>query len=117
MLSLLINTNESLEMSDTKKINAISRSDVKVGDRIIIETRNSTYLIEVLPENNYLVSGGWFDRNGLAPYVSNIHGCTMGSSANCANTIAALGLCIEFDNNVTTSPVTEISVWGKEAIA
>lgn len=41
----------------------------------------------------------------------------MGSSANCANTIAALGLCIEFDNNVTTSPVTEISVWGKEAIA
>lgn len=116
MNSNLIGRSDLAEMRDLQNINAISRSDVAAGDRIVIQTANSTYLVEALSDKEFLVSGGWFDRNDLSPYVSNIHGCTMGSSAIYHNLLAAIGLCIEFDNQVTTSPITEISILRKDKV-
>jgi hypothetical protein len=36
---------------------------LKAGDTVILKTVNSVYLIKVMEEEQYTVSGGWFDKN------------------------------------------------------
>jgi hypothetical protein len=84
--------------------------DLDPGDRLEIHTRNSVYVVEILGDGLCHVSGGWFDRKGLAPFLTSITGCSWGSSIILMEIAAACGLCMEFGNRVVTSPVQRILV-------
>ena len=89
----------------------VRKTDLTSGDRVIVKTRNSTYCVHVVGDGWYLVSGGWFDRKGLAPLKTTISGCTLGGSAIKCDIIAACGLHIEFGNRVLTSEIERIYVF------
>ena len=81
-----------------------------LGDCIWVRTRNSTYSIQVLGDDLYCVSGGWFDLNGLSPLRTTITGCTWGGNAVHSELVAARGLHLEFGNDVITSAIQEVDV-------
>ncbi len=89
---------------------AIRRGDLSVGDRLIVTTRNSTYSIWVIDAENYAVSGGWFDRQGLSPARIRINGCTYGQSVIRHDVLAGCGLFLEFGNNVLTTRIQQVKV-------
>ncbi len=80
------------------------------GDYIIVKTKNSVYKICKKDENMFEVQGGWFDKEGLSPAFLTIRGCTWGGSSIQHRIVAACGLCLEFGNNLVTSPVQKIVV-------
>jgi len=88
----------------------IFRDNLRFGDLIEITTKNSTYMLFVVDPNNFLVSGGWFERKGLAPARVEIPGCTWGGSAIKLDVIAGRGLCIEFQDRAVTSRVLEMTI-------
>ncbi len=61
-----------------------------------------------MKNGEFLVSGGWFDKNNLPSTKTTIHGCTWGGSAIKVDIIAACGLHLEFGNKVITSKITKI---------
>lgn len=91
------------ETADSLK--KIEKRQLAVGDYLLVSTRNSVYQIQKVDEHIYEVSGGWFDLQNLSPARLNIRGCTWGGSAIKVDVAAACGLCLEFDNNVTTSTI------------
>jgi len=92
----------------TNRLREIRKADIRPGDLLIVETINSTYKIQVLDNGYYNIQGGWFEKEGISPYVTTINGCTWGGSAIKVDIIAAPGLCIEFGNNVLTSTIQKI---------
>ena len=88
----------------------VRKSDLQVGDLVLITTRNSIYSVCVLDNDIYLVSGGWFDRKGLSPVKASITGCTWGGSIIKVDTLAACGLHLEFGNRVVTTTIQDVSV-------
>jgi len=92
----------------------IYRKELRNGDLILVRTCNSNYTIRVLGAERFSVSGGWFDRRGIAPLPVTIAGCTWGGSVIKVDVIVACGLCIEFGNRVRTSMVRSIAVLGGE---
>ena len=88
----------------------IYRRDLKTGDLILVRTCNSHYTIRVSGPDRYDVSGGWFDRKGVAPLGVTIAGCTWGGSVIKVDVVAACGLCIEFGNRVRTSMVQSVAI-------
>ena len=86
----------------------VRKDDIHAGDWVLVKTCNSMYTLRMLGDNEYLVSGGWFDRKGMSPFRTKIIGCTWGGSAIKMDTVAACGLCLEFGNRVTTSPIQTI---------
>lgn len=103
---------QSLEriVEESETLRALKKSDLHVGDRVYVKTLNSVYTIRVIGEDQYLVSGGWFDRNGSSPARTTIVGCTWGGSVIKIDIVAACGLSIEFGNRVVTSTIQEILV-------
>ena len=91
-------------------VNQVLKSDLQMGDWLIVTTLNSTYSIRVLGDYAYLVQGGWFDRNGLSPIKTTITGCTWGGSAVKVDVAAACNLHLEFGNRVVTSPIQKVRV-------
>ena len=77
---------------ESQNLNQIHKSSLKVGDTIILKTINSVYLIKVLEEEQYAVSGGWFDKNDLSQATLTIRGCTWGGSIIKNDIVAACGL-------------------------
>lgn len=96
--------------SSADKLVSVRKGDLRSGDLICVKTRNSTYTLRFLGNRNYIVSGGWFNRKGLAPMVTTVAGCTWGGSAIKIDIVAACGLRIEFGNRLITSPVCKIFV-------
>ena len=92
-----------------KNLTQIRKVDLKYGDWLFVKTKNSTYSIQVDVDGHYLVSGCWFDRNGLSPLRTTINGCTWGGSIIKLDIVAARGLCLEFGNHVVTTPIK--TVW------
>ena len=92
----------------TSDLPQVYKHQVKQGDQVYLKTINSVYVIKVIDEGEYLVSGGWFDRQNLSPHRINIRGCTWGGSAIKTDIIAAPGLCIEFGNNLITSKINKV---------
>jgi hypothetical protein len=92
------------------EVNSVGKKDVGLGDYIVIETRNSSYTMMVLGDNNYSVSGGWFDRQGLSPMRVSINGCTWGGTAIKHDIVAAPGLFLEFSNQVKTTRIQQVRV-------
>ena len=95
-------------INDSQTRNKIRKSSLRTGDTIFLKTLNSTYKLKVLGDNQYLISGGWFDRNKLSPVTTTINGCTWGSSVILNDTVAACGLQLEFGNKVITSRIEKI---------
>jgi hypothetical protein len=99
---------------DTDK--EVRKSDLHLGDWLLVTTANSKYLIRPLRNGYYSVSGGWFDKNELSPFRTRITGCTWGGSAIKLDILAALGRHLEFGNRVVTSTIRGFSIfrcWGK----
>lgn len=92
----------------------VYKGDLRAGDTVMVRTCNSCYTIRMRGLNCYDVSGGWFDRKGLAPLRMTINGCTWGGSVIKIDVIAVCGLCIEFGNRVRTSVVRSIAVIPRE---
>ena len=93
------------------QLKQVLKSDLRFGDLVLITTLNSVYMVRVLQDNLYLVSGGWFDKNGLSPFKTSIAGCTWGGSIIKMDIVAACGLCVEFGNRVVTSPIQKVCVF------
>jgi len=89
---------------------AVRRQDLSVGDRLLVRTRNSTYLMWSLGGDEFAVSGGWFDSHEMSPATIRINGCTYGRSAIRHDVLAAPGLYLEFANNVRTTRIMEVRV-------
>ena len=65
-------------------------------------------LLKVLEEEQYTVSGGWFDKTYSSSVTTTINGCTWGSSIIKSDIVAACGLHLEFGNKVVTSRINKI---------
>jgi hypothetical protein len=89
---------------------AVRKADLHMGDRVLVTTRNSTYTIWVLGNGQYMVSGGWFDRQGESPATTAINGCTWGGRVIHTGIIAAPGLFLEFGNDVVTTRIQRVRV-------
>ena len=86
-------------------LEGVRKADLRPGDWLVVETRNSIYSICALGDDHYWVSGGWFDRHDLSPATVTITGCTWGGSAIKTDLVAAPGLCLEFDGRIVTSRI------------
>jgi len=91
-------------------LGGVHREDLQCGDRLIVRTRNSCYIIYSLGDGRYRVSGGWFDRSGASPVTTTINGCTFGGSAIKTDLIAGRGLFLEFGNHVLTTRIQQVQV-------
>jgi len=91
-------------------LDAVPMADVEFGDLILVTTAHSTYSIYALKPGRYLVSGGWFDRQGLSPLETGIAGCTWGGTVLKTDIMAACGLHLEFGNRVVTSTIRKVQV-------
>jgi len=89
---------------------AVWRRQLSRGDMLLVRTRNSLYSIGVLGDDRFLVSGGWFDSNDLAPLTVSINGCTHGGRAIRPDLIAARGLFLEFSNRVLTTRIQSVEL-------
>ena len=95
---------------NTDRIKHISKDSLNQWDYLLVKTNNSSYKIRKVDDKLYEISGGWFDKKGLSPSKMIIRGCTWGGSVIHINMLAACGLCLEFGNNVITSPINQIIV-------
>ncbi|MGB8522429.1 MAG: hypothetical protein WCD43_05660 [Candidatus Acidiferrales bacterium] len=102
-------------VKQARSLDEVRKKDLRAGDRLLVTTRNSRYIIWVLDEGVYRVSGGWFDLQCIAPQRMAIHGCTWGGSAIKQDILAALGLRLEFGNTVRTTRIRQIRVILAEA--
>ncbi len=101
-----------VEQSDD--LEGVRKRELRSGDRVLVRTRNSVYTIFVLDEDQYLVSGGWFDRHGVSPQQIGIAGCTFGGSAIKHDIVAARGLFLEFANQVMTTRIQNFKIVRRE---
>jgi hypothetical protein len=97
-------------VDNTDQLEAVYKSDLELGDRLVVTTRNSTYSIHFFEEGCYTVTGGWFDLHGLSPTNIAINGCTWGGRAIKEDLLAACGLHLEFENNVVTSRILQFQI-------
>lgn len=91
-------------------LNQVRKGDLRSGDSVYVKTQNSMYVVRVLGNGSYGVSGGWFDRKGGSFAEVAINGCTWGGSVIKIDVVAACGLCLEFSNRVRTSAIRKIVV-------
>jgi len=97
-------------VAQSDNLKQVRKAELNFGDWVIVVTLNSIYSIRVIEEGLYLVSGGWFDREGKAPLKTTIAGCTWGGSIIKTDIVAACGLSLEFGNRVVTSAIQKICV-------
>jgi hypothetical protein len=95
-------------VKQSNHLNQLYKSRLRKGDQVVLKTNNSLYFINVLENGQYIVAGGWFEKNNLPPTKTTIHGCTWGGSIIKADIVAACGLHIEFGNKVITSKIKKI---------
>ena len=94
-----------MRIEDAARINVVRKDEFRMGDRLLVETRNSSYEITSLGNGLIRVQGGWFDRKGLGPVTTTITGCTWGGTAIHADIAAGDGLFLEFGNRVVTTRI------------
>ena len=95
-------------VEESQTLEQIHKSSLRVGDTIILKTDKSVYLIKVIEQKKYTVSGGWFDKTYSSPLTTTINGCTWGGSIIKNDIVAACGLHLEFGNKVVTSRIKKI---------
>ncbi len=97
-------------VAQTSGLEPVRKRDLLCGDWVLVTTKNSVYSICVLGGDLYSISGGWFDREGVSPQKTTINGCTWGGSAINLDLVAALGLFLEFGNQVLTTRIQHVRV-------
>ena len=102
------------QVQSVEHLRLVRKADLSPGDWVVVKTLRSTYRIEVKSTGQYKVSGGWFDQKGLSPIQLGIAGCTWGGSAIKIDIVAACGLCLEFTNRLTTSPIQKIILFRRQ---
>jgi hypothetical protein len=85
------------------------KQDLAPGDCVIVYTKNSVYRLQALGGDLFHASGGWFDRTS-SPTTITVKGCTFGGSAISTEIVAAIGLFLEFGNNVSTTRIQDVRV-------
>lgn len=103
--------NLSVLVDQSQQLQQVRKADLRIGDQLLIKTRNSVYSVRVVEAGVYLVSGGWFDRKGLSPMKTSINGCTWGGSVIKVDVAAVCGLRLEFGNRLITSTIRKIFVF------
>lgn len=98
-------------IEQSRQLKGVRRTDLHAGDLVLVNTRNSIYTLQVLDPTTYLVSGGWFDRQGLSPLQTTITGCTWGGCILKSDVVAVCGMCLEFGNRVVTSTIQKVCVF------
>ena len=88
---------------------ATRKQDLEPGDCVIVSTKNSVYRLQALGGDRFHASGGWFDQNS-APRTVTVNGCTFGGLAIGTDIVAAIGLFLEFGNNVSTTRIQDVRV-------
>ena len=91
-------------------IDGVRKSDLSLGDWVVVTTRNSVYSMRFLGEDLYAVYGGWFDRQGPTPCKVSVSGCTWGGTAIKHDLLAARGLFLEFANQVKTTRIRDVRI-------
>ena len=86
----------------------VRRKDLGPGDRVIVSTKNSIYSLTACPDGSFLVSGGWFERNGQGAVRAEIVGCTVGGKAVFTEHVAAPGLFLEFRDGLQTTRIRSV---------
>jgi hypothetical protein len=90
------------------RIGGVRRRDLVPGDRVIVSTRNSIYSLTACADGSFMVSGGWFERHGLAAVQAEVVGCTVGGRAVFTDHVAAPGMFIEFADGLQTTRVRTV---------
>jgi hypothetical protein len=94
-----------MRIEEAARIRVVRKAEFRMGDRLLVETRNSSYEIVSLGNGLIRVQGGWFDRKGLGPVTTTITGCTWGGTAVHSDLAAGDGLFLEFGNRVVTTRI------------
>jgi hypothetical protein len=89
-------------------VGGVRRSELESGDRVIVSTKNSVYLLTVRADGSFDVSGGWFERQGSGPTTVAVLGCTAGGHALFTEHIAAPGLFMEFADGLRTTRIRTV---------
>ena len=98
----------------SQHLEPVRKADLQHGDWVVVRTKNSTYSICAVGEEQYVVSGGWFDRQSPTPLTVAVNGCTWGGSAIKSDILAAPGLFLEFGNRVRTTRIQYVEVFRSE---
>jgi len=89
-------------------VDGVRRRDLDPGDRIIIATKNSVYSLTACANGFFVVSGGWFEREGEGRARVEVRGCTAGGHAIFTDHIAAKGLFMEFADGLRTTRIRSV---------
>ena len=91
-----------------EKLGGVRRTDLHPGDRVIVSTKNSVYSLTARADGTFLVSGGWYELQGLGPTRTEVRGCTAGGNALLTEHIAAPGLFLEFEDGLRTTRIRTV---------
>jgi hypothetical protein len=97
-------------VESTDDIDGVWADALRVGDWVVIRTKNSVYSLAVLGFGLYRVAGGWFKASDKEDQDVRIAGCTWGGAAIHTRLVAAVGMYLEFDNGVRTTRIREVTV-------
>jgi hypothetical protein len=89
-------------------VGGVHRQDVGCGDRVIVSTKNSVYSLTARADGSFVVSGGWFEREGEGAVTVEVLGCTAGGHALFTDHIAAPGLFMEFADGLRTTRIRTV---------
>ena len=95
--------------SFAEHVPATRKQDLEPGDCVIVSTKNSVYRLQALGGDRFHASGGWFEQNSVSRTVT-VNGCTFGGLAIGTDIVAAIGLFLEFGNNVSTTRIRDVRV-------
>lgn len=94
--------------SAAAQIGGVRRKDVRAGDRIIVSTKNSVYSLTACTDGAFVVSGGWYELQGLGATRTEVRGCTAGGRALLTEHVAAPGLFLEFEDGLRTTRIRTV---------
>lgn len=91
-----------------RALDGVRRSDLVPGDRLLVSTRNSIYTLTARAGGDFVVSGGWYERQGAGEVTVTIAGCTAGGRALFTEMVAAPGLFLEFGDGTATTRIRRV---------
>ena len=86
----------------------VRRQQLMPGDRLVVSTRNSIYVLLAVEDGRFVVSGGLFARQGCGPRSLAVNGCTAGGRALFRDLVAAPQLFLEFADGTTTTRIRSV---------
>jgi hypothetical protein len=92
----------------SNELEAVRRSDLAPGDRLIVSTRNSIYTLVARADGRFAVSGGLYSREGRDGGAVTVNGCTAGGRAIFTGIVAAPGLYLELGDGTVTTRIRRV---------